>query len=250
MAEHSSLRLWQEQILQHLKTGRLRYLQRIAVVCAALEPHTLDDLLLPPHPPPSPSPPTLLYPSQLQQPPPKSPIVSTSSVDQASVVHRHGRLYIPNPFLLPTLHCCVVCVRRRSLTLKRILAGVCALSLLFWLSLLFVCFFSLLSCIVLHRIYTYTCLALGAGDLSPLLERDDIPRDVPLVPFLLSCVYIHLVQVKGNAAIEIEKILQTVIPLLPPPTPSSLLSLHSAKNNICSGRAVRISCKVSFYLER
>lgn len=140
--EPSSLRPWQEQLVQHLKTGRLRYLHRIAVVCAALEPRPS----LPDHHqqaslyPPSTSSPTQSTPNPSPPPPTSSPVNS-----QDSVVHKHGRLYIPNPFLLPTLHTCVLCLRRRSFTLKRILAGITTFQLLST-------FLHHLSCIRFHNL--------------------------------------------------------------------------------------------------
>lgn len=105
MVVPSPLRPWQEQIVQHIKTGRLRYLQRIAVVCAALEPRHHTDR------------------TTSQKEPPIFPSAPSSLSTQDYVVQKHGRIYIPNPFLLPTLHNCVACVRRRSLTIKRILSG-------------------------------------------------------------------------------------------------------------------------------
>lgn len=32
------VRPWQAQLVQQLKSGRMRYMQRIAVICAALDP--------------------------------------------------------------------------------------------------------------------------------------------------------------------------------------------------------------------
>lgn len=158
-SEPSSLRYWQEQLVQQLKTGRLRYLQRISVVCAALDP----------------------TPTSLSPPP-------TSLQED---VPTEQRLYIENPFLHPNLHRCVVCIKRKSLTLKRILAG------------------NLFSFTLSNMILMFAT-ALASGDLSSILEKE-ISTDVPILPFLLSCLYMHIVQVKGEAAVEIEQVLRTVI---------------------------------------
>lgn len=163
VVDPSSLRPWYEQLVQHLRAGRLRYLQRIAVVCAALEPR-----------------PPLHSPLSANTQPPQQEL----DFIQSHVVQKHDRLYIPNPFLLPNLHNCVLCVRKRSLTTKRILA------------------------------------ALGAGDLSSVLDRDDVPSGVGLIPFLLSCIYVNLINAKGAAAAEIENTLQKSVQ-------SKLLSKYS-----------------------
>lgn len=102
-SEPSSLRYWQEQLVQQLKAGRLRYLQRLSVVCVALEPRS-------PYLPSSSSPLPQTHSS------PSTPAQDNGAGEQ--------RLYIENPFLQPHLHRCVVCIKRRSLTLKRILAGI------------------------------------------------------------------------------------------------------------------------------
>eukprot|EP00026_Physarum_polycephalum_P000964 Phypoly_transcript_00965.p1 GENE.Phypoly_transcript_00965~~Phypoly_transcript_00965.p1 ORF type:complete len:761 (+),score=74.38 Phypoly_transcript_00965:94-2376(+) len=186
MAEPSSIRPWQEQLVQHLKTGRLRYLQRIAVVCAALEPHALPSSSIsttiqstPPSPdinplnstPPQSTP--LQHAQEYLQP--STVPANNSFTNQDAIAYRHGRLYIPNPFLLHSLHPAVVGLRRRSFTLKRIIA------------------------------------ALSAGDLASLLEKEVTNDSAPLLSFLLSCVYVHLVQVKGDSVLEIETALQTVL---------------------------------------
>lgn len=60
------------------------------------------------------------------------------------------------------------------------------------------------------NLFTCIIVALAAEDLPSIIEGE-ITSEVPLLPFLLSCLYMYIVQVKGEAAVEIEQVLRTVL---------------------------------------
>lgn len=181
-AEPSSLRYWQEQLVQQFRTGRLRYLQRISVVCSALEPRTSHSSSLP-----------------------------TSPNTQENNGFGEQRLYIENPFLQPNLHRCVVCIKKRSLTLKRILAALAAEDL-----------GSLLegksdrdnadvplspSSSSSSSSTPSSSSSSSPSSLSPL--SSSLSSQSAVLPLVLGSLYMHLVHVKGEAAIEVEQVLRT-----------------------------------------